>query len=77
MTRTAIWTKPEMAKAKPPKQEIPEHDAAADLLLKINQNLQSLKSEIDGDAKINGRLLQQVILLAAVVDSLSQKLKQK
>lgn len=66
-----------MAKAKPQKQEIPEHNADADLLLKINQNLQSLKSEIDANAKINGRLLQQVILLADVVDNLSEKLKQK
>ena len=66
-----------MAKPKPPKQEIPEHDAAADLLLKINQSLQSLKSEIDDKAKVNGRLLQQVILLADVVDRLQQKLKAK
>jgi hypothetical protein len=46
-------------------------------VLRVNQNLQSLKSEIDDKAKVNGRLLQQVILLADVVDSLQQKLKAK
>ncbi|MBV9877420.1 MAG: hypothetical protein JO025_22010 [Verrucomicrobia bacterium] len=66
-----------MAKPKPPKQEVPEHDADADRVLRVNQNLQSLKSEIDDKAKVNGRLLQQVILLADVVDSLQQKLKAK
>jgi hypothetical protein len=34
----------------------------ADLLLKINQNLQSLKSQPDADP-VNKQLLQQVILL--------------
>jgi hypothetical protein len=44
-------------------------------LLKINQNLQALKSEIDADAKVNGRLLQQVTLLAGMVGALNAKLK--
>jgi hypothetical protein len=46
----------------------------ADLLLKINQNLQSLKSQPDADP-VNKRLLQQVILLAEMVGTLNAKLK--
>jgi hypothetical protein len=46
----------------------------ADLLLKINQNLQSLKSQPDADP-VNKRLLQQVILLAEMLGTLNAKLK--
>jgi hypothetical protein len=46
-------------------------------LLKINQNLQALHSEIHTEAKVNGRLLQQVTLLAGLVGQLNAKLKPK
>jgi hypothetical protein len=66
-----------MAKPRSPRPEILKHDADADLVLKINQNLHSLKSESDDKAKVNGRLLQQVNLPADVVDGLQRKLKAK
>ena len=46
-------------------------------LLKINQHLQALKSEVDADEKVNGKLLQQVTLLAGLIGTLNAKLKPK
>jgi len=43
-------------------------------LLKIDQKLQALESEVHADARIGGRLLQQVTLLAGLVDTLNTKL---
>ena len=61
----------------PKHEENPGHDADADLLLKIGQNLQALKTEVEDKTKVNGRLLQQVTLLAQVVERLRAELKKK
>ena len=65
----------ETKQPKQPKPTVEERDVIDDQLLKINQNLQALHSEIAVDAKVNGRLLQQVTLLVQAVGALNAKLK--
>jgi hypothetical protein len=65
----------ETKQPKQPKPTVETRDVVDDQLLKINQNLQALHGEISVDAKVNGRLLQQVTLLIQAVSALNAKLK--